>query len=330
MGRYRSDESDDDRESSRKYKKKSKKRRGRSRSGSDSGSSHLSSSRGKKSKKKHARSPRSLSRDRDQGRSSRRSRSPSYDRYYGTSSRRSRRSRSRSRSPSARKSKYSRSPYRSTSRSPSMRKSRRSRSTSRSRNQRRRSSPDSRGDASADMRSRMNLSEQEGNGAALTSLTPAQQAEERMRLALKAAAEADQKLRMLPSNNQDTKSSVAPVGLESSQPRFSSYEESQNFASSVAAIDSGNFSQAAFKSSRSTKPQETPTYDLGPSHDDAIFGSLAVTGFTIKPDPDTKPIDLDPESIMHPSLFTDPEERLDRWIERLTQLRRRKLEGDAL
>ncbi|KAK3729932.1 hypothetical protein RRG08_051903 [Elysia crispata] len=350
MGRYRSDDSDEDRDSVRKHKKKSKKRRGRSRSGSDSESSHVSSSRGKRSKKRHGRSSHSPSPDRGQSYSSRprRSRSPSYDRYYN-SSRRGRRSRSRSRSKSlsSRRGRYSRSPYHSRSRSPSARKSRRSRSGSRSRVQRRRSrsysrekhsgsdgrsqsrrsSPETRDDASADSKSRMSLSEQ----TSLSSLTPAQQAEERMRLALKAAAAADQKLRHLPLGESDNgdRISVSPA-VDGGHPRFSSYEESQSFANSVAAIDSGNFKQTAFKSSRSGKPQETSTLDIGPSHDDAIFGSLAVTGFTIKPDPDTKPLELDPDSIMHPSLFCDPEEKLDRWIERLAQLRKRKLEGDAL
>ncbi|GFR76515.1 serine/Arginine-related protein 53-like [Elysia marginata] len=172
-----------------------------------------------------------------------------------------------------------------------------------------------------------------------------------MRLALKAAAAADQKLRQLPLAEADSGEGMSmPAAQDRGQPRFSSYEESQNFADSVAAIDSGNFKQAMFKSSRAGKPQETMTFDLGPSHDDAIFGSLAVTGFTIKPDPDTKPLDLNPETIMHPSvsvtlyllsvfnletimhpsLFCDPEDKLDQWIERLTQLRKRKLEGDAL
>ncbi|RUS83979.1 hypothetical protein EGW08_008240 [Elysia chlorotica] len=338
--KYRSDESDEDRASVRKHKKKSKNRSGRSRSrsGSDSGNSHVSSSRSKKSKKRHGRSSMSQSPERGHGRSSRRSRrsrSRSYDRHY-SSSRRGRRSQSRSVSPSKR-GRHSRSPYHSRSRSPSTRKSRRSRSASRSRGQRRRSrsysgsrshsrrsSPETRGDASTDTKSRKGHSELKS----VSSLTPAQQAEERMRLALKAAVAADQKLRQLPL--AEPGGGEGPSAVEGGQPKFSSYEESQSFADSVAAIDSGNFRQALFKSSRSGKPQESPGHDLVPSHDDAIFGSLAVTGFTIKPDPDTRPLQLDPDSIMHQSLFCNAEDKLDQWIQRLAQLRRRKLEGDAL
>ncbi|KAH9495252.1 hypothetical protein Btru_016187 [Bulinus truncatus] len=97
---------------------------------------------------------------------------------------------------------------------------------------------------------------------------------------------------------------------------------------SVAAIEANSFVPSSFKSSTTTKVKEEEL-NLS-SHDDAIFGSLTVTGFTIKPDPDTKPIQLDPDSIIHPSLFCSPEEKMERWIQRLSQMRRRKLEGEAI
>jgi len=102
----------------------------------------------------------------------------------------------------------------------------------------------------------------------------------------------------------------------------------QDFHSSVAAIEDDGFINAAFSSSRGIKIK-----DEGPktnSHDDAIFGSLSVTGFTLKPDPDTKPVDLSADSIINPSLYCDPEEKMDRWMQRLATLRRRKLEGEAM
>lgn len=356
MGRYRSDESEEDQDSyiSRKHKtkKKSKKRRGQSGSGSDSGGSHVSSSRGKKSKRRRGHASRSPSLVRSKGRSSRRarsrSRSASYERHHSRRRRdRRQRSRSGSRSLSSQRGRYSRSPYYSKSRSPSARESsRRSRSRSQSRGHRRRSRSYSRGrgspsgDRSQSRRSSPESRASEASGDLKrmslreAALTPAQQAEERMRLALKAAAAADEKLRQLPASDRGSRHSSPSVVGSGGQPRFSSHEDSLKFADSVSAIDSGNFKQTAFKSSRSgkTQNQEASMFDRGSgqSHEDAIFGSLAVTGFTIKPDPDTKPLELDPETIIHPSLFCDPEDKLDRWIERLTQLRKRKLEGDAL
>ncbi|XP_059144207.1 serine/Arginine-related protein 53-like [Physella acuta] len=148
-----------------------------------------------------------------------------------------------------------------------------------------------------------------------SNMTPSEQAEERMRLALKAAAAADEKLRV-----REIPSAVSVAA---------SLAESQAFASSVAAIESNSFVQSVFKTSRAKTKMDEVT-DTQASHDDAIFGSLSVSGFTIKPDPDMKPLQLDSESIMHPSLYCDPEEKMNKWIHRLTQLRQRKLEGEVM
>ncbi|CAG5129073.1 unnamed protein product [Candidula unifasciata] len=316
MGRYRSEDSDD--EHSRKSKKR-KKRRSRS-SSSSSQLSHISNSRSKKSRKKHRRSSRSRSRSRDRkhvSRSSRRSRSKSPDRYS------SRKRRSDSRSPGRKSSKRGRT----RSKSPSSRKrrsysrSRRSRSPSRDR----RKKSDSRersysADRASSTRSSVDRHKATGQPAGSPRLkgyvchTLAEQAEERLRQAMKAATSADEKLQ--------ARSATESLGSYL-------YSDTKSFAASVSAIESDSFVASSFKSSRSTKIKEEAP-ESGMSHDDAIFGSLAISGFTLMPDPDTKPIQLDPDSIMHPSLYCDPQEKMERWISRLVQLRRRKLEGDVI
>jgi len=96
----------------------------------------------------------------------------------------------------------------------------------------------------------------------------------------------------------------------------------------VAEIESDSFVSSSFSSSRANKVKEEP--DLRANHDDAIFGSLSVTGFTLKPDPDMRPVEINADTIIHPSLFCDPEEKMNKWVHRLTQLRKKKLEGDAI
>lgn len=128
-----------------------------------------------------------------------------------------------------------------------------------------------------------------------------------MRQALKAAEAAGEKLKCF-------------SGQEST--------DSKNFMTSVAAIESDSFLASSFRSSRSARIKEEA--DSGLSQDDAIFGSLAISGFILTPDPDMKPVQLDSDSIMHPSLYCDLQEKMDRWISRLSQLRRRKLEGEAM
>ncbi|BFZ25846.1 hypothetical protein BsWGS_28885 [Bradybaena similaris] len=334
MGRYRSDDSDD--EYSRRSRKK-KKRRSRS-SSSSSQLSHVSDSRSKKSKKKYRRSSRSRSRSVNRkyaSRSSRKSRSPSLDKYV------SRKRRSDSRSPDRRSSRRSRSPpskrARSRSKSASSRKrrslskSRRSRSASRDRRRKSYSRERSHsGDRTSSVRSSVDRRKVAGQlpgsprskgqfmsetaAAEFIEMTLAEQAEERLRQAMKAATSADEKLK-------------ARSFLETSAQSL--HTDAQNFAASVSAIESDSFVASSFKSSRSTKIKEEAP-DSGMSHDDAIFGSLAISGFTLTPDPDNKPIQLDPDSIMHPSLYCDPGEKMERWISRLAQLRRRKLEGDVI
>lgn len=138
--------------------------------------------------------------------------------------------------------------------------------------------------------------------------------EERLRLALKAAAAADEQLRQVSST--EVKPSLAVL-------------DRTDFANSVAEIESDSFVSSTFSSSNKiNKVKDEP--DIRANHDDAIFGSLSVTGFTLKPDPDMRPVDLNADSIMHPSLFCDPEEQMEKWVQRLTLLRKRKLEGDAM
>lgn len=82
--------------------------------------------------------------------------------------------------------------------------------------------------------------------------TPAEQAQARMKMALKAAAMADEKLK-------------EQTGMYQSS--YLNPSSSKDFADAVASIELDNFSPSVFKSSRSTKSSlKVLLYDLGISN----------------------------------------------------------------
>lgn len=138
-------------------------------------------------------------------------------------------------------------------------------------------------------------------------MMPSEQARIRMQMALKAAAAADEK-------------------LKGDIPRSHSYpslQDSMAFSQAVQDIESSAFVSSSFKSNRGDKIKEEKS-----DRDEFVFG----TAGELKLDSQRKPIllDIENEDLADPSLYTDPEEKLDRWIQKLYAMRRRKLEGDAL
>ncbi|CAH1781093.1 unnamed protein product [Owenia fusiformis] len=335
MGRY--SDSDEDR---KKYKKK-KKHRSRSRSPADSLSSHSSKHKHKKSKKKHKKRSRSRSRSYDKYKRSRsRSRSRSRDR-----SRRSRsRDRYRSRSRSYERRRRSRS-YERKSRSRSYdRKRRRSRSRSyesRSRSgystpskeQRSRRSSRSPTSKGSKARSKDDASPKESidpfaDVPGFDDLPAKQKNQLRLQAALKAAAAADDKLKIQGRLKPD-------LGLDEEEEKFRK--------NAIECIENEGFFQQQFSSStwdqKDTKKKKITTeFEKENQHNKAMFGLVG----QVKTERDEIKIELpisgekpkiilaDTERICHPRLYNSMEERWDKWKLKLAAMRRRKLEGEAM
>ncbi|KAK7484840.1 hypothetical protein BaRGS_00023883, partial [Batillaria attramentaria] len=295
-----------------------------------SSDSRHSSSKHKKSKRKHRQ--RSRSRSRSEDRYSRRDRSPGR-RRRSRSHERGRRSRSpaRRRSRSHDRSRRSPSPYsrsrrsrsdsrgRYTGRRRSGSRDRVRRSSSRSRSVSRRSSPDRRRDRGTPTEQSLSRSESATLDSipGFSDMTPAEQAQARLKLALKAAAMADEKLKEQAGSSQ---SSPRPL-------------DRQNFADAVASIESDSFAPATFKSSRSHKDiqKDVASTHFSQSHDLAMFGAVGSSVVFTKTEPlDKNAFDIDPESVMDASLNCDPEEKMKRWIQKLAAMRRKKIEGEVL
>ncbi|XP_064614859.1 serine/Arginine-related protein 53-like [Liolophura sinensis] len=336
MGGY-SDSSDEDRR-----RRKKKKRRSLSRSREASVGSSVSSRKSAKHKSKKKKRQRSRSRSPDAKYSRRRSRSPSRDRGYRRSRSRSRgydrrsrsrsydrgrrrsRSRSRGRGSYSRERKYRRSrsrDRRSRSRSFSRKRSyshdRRSGSRGSTRHRGRRSrssSQDSRLDAF-----KKDKDDPCAQVPGFSDMTPADQAKVRMQLALRAAAAADEKLK--------------EQGVLLNPKAAMSAGEQRKFNQAVQSIEKESFAPAAFTSNRddpSTKEEdELGRSRLERNHDTAIFGS---TKLDIKLDPSerTNVVYNGAMSLAHPNLQKTTQEKMSQWIEKLTALRRKKLEGDML
>ncbi|XP_069104293.1 serine/Arginine-related protein 53-like [Argopecten irradians] len=306
MGRY--SDSDDD----RKKRKKKKKKRSRSRSLSSSDSSYVSKHKKSKSSKSRRRS-RSVSKGRDHRSRSRsrgrRRRSRSIDRYSRSRSRDRYSSRRRSRSGSRgyRRSRSRDRYQRSRSRTPDRYKSkskRRSRSLERVKSSSRYSSASpsssSRGKDSKDDPTEMI--------PGFHDMTPAEQSKLRLQLALKAAAAADERIKDQIKESQYGGSTTV--------------EEQMKFSSAVKDIESSTFVPTSFKSTRSERPA---TDD---KKADFLFGTAGEIRADMTP---RKPLIIhDLNTLSHPNLHVDPEEKMKRWIERLATLRKKKLEGEAI
>lgn len=125
-------------------------------------------------------------------------------------------------------------------------------------------------------------------------------------MALKAAAAADEKLKSdVPRSHSST-----------------SLQDSLSFSQAIQDIESSSFVTSSFKSSRGDKKEEKIIKD------EFTFG----TAGELRLDSQKKPVlvDVEKEELAHPSLYTDPEEKLDKWIQKLAAMRRKKLEGEAL
>lgn len=299
MGRY------SDSEEEKKKRKKKKKKRSRSRSRSSSIESKRSSKLKKSKKSKHKRRSRSRSR--------------SYDKYRRSrSSSRGRRSRSRHRSRSLGRYRSRSRSYSRYSRSRSKdRYHRRSRSLSRGRSRSREKYKRSR-DRSKRSRSRSTSRRAERDKSEETEdpfasipgfseMPPSEQARIRMQMALKAAAAADEKIK---GHSEESRSSL-------------SLQDQMNYSQAIQDIESSGFMASAFKSSRGDKkPDKTIKEEF-------LFG----TAGELKLDPNQrKPVivNVDTDELAHPNFYTDPEEKMDRWIQKLTTMRRKKLEGEAI
>ncbi|KAI0240688.1 hypothetical protein LSAT2_008566 [Lamellibrachia satsuma] len=291
MGRYSSDSDD-----SHYRRSKKKKKHARSDSGSSVESYSSRHSKHKRSKKTSKR--RHRSRSRSKGRYDRRSRSRSYDRKIRSDDRR--RSRSRSRQRSHRKRSESRSRYRrSYSRERSnMRGRSRSRSRSRSRPPKEKIP--------------VVKVEPAANIPGFDNMTPAEQAQARLRLALKAAAAADKQLKDqgLLAGNVPHKTEAAILSLA----------EQQSRAQAINDIESDTFVPAMFKSTRGQSSSQTP--DVNTSHDSAIFGLSSASKTTNI----GAIVCMKMESIMHPNLYVSSEEKMERWKEKLGRMRKKIIE----
>ncbi|XP_067949695.1 serine/Arginine-related protein 53-like [Watersipora subatra] len=272
MGRY--DSSDEE------YERRKKKTYRRSRSRSKSPDSRTS--RKSKHKKHSSRSRRrhSRSRSRSEGRSLRKkSRSYSRDR---------RRSKSRGRYRSRERS-YD---YRhSRSRSHSGHKRRRSRSDSRSR---RRYSPDHSSTASRDHSSSRSVTE--GISKSFADMTPSEQNQARMQLAIEKAKAADEAIRQR-------------HGVFDDEPA-----DTKKRQQALKSIESEGFTQQTFSSSRYTSDQSKK------KDSEFVFGTsldyVKSTSSGSGPDSD---------SLMHSRFFEDEVERKEKWFDKLRDIRHQLL-----
>ncbi|KAK6195209.1 hypothetical protein SNE40_000683 [Patella caerulea] len=331
MGRHSVDEYDD------KKSKKKKKRRSRSKSRSRSGSlSSRYSSKSKKKAKKHKSKKYSPSPSYERRRS--RTRSRSRERYYRSRSRsrsRGRRSWTRSRSRgrwSRSRSRGRRSVSRSRSRgrrsiSPSYTRRTRSReryrrSRSDSRDQRSRSRDRyrrSRSSSGDRYRDRKRSPETESSDPATNipgfeDMAPHEKARIRMQLALKAAAAADEKIR------EESASLAQSAVFKPKDPMA--------FSTAVAEIEDFGFAPSKFKSSQSKKKKDESSEKYIDTHEQAMFG---IGGLEIKAEAGfNKPITIDPNTLAHPNLYCDPKEKMDKWINKLASMRRKKFDGMSM
>lgn len=138
-------------------------------------------------------------------------------------------------------------------------------------------------------------------------MTSSEQARIRMQIALKAAAAADEKIK---GHSEESRSSF-------------SLQDQMNFSQSVQDIESSGFIASSFKSSRGDKKEDKGLKE------EFLFG----TAGELKLDASQrKPVivNVDTDELAHPNFYTDPEEKMERWIQKLTTMRRKKLEGEAI
>lgn len=155
-------------------------------------------------------------------------------------------------------------------------------------------------------------------------MEPSEQAKIRLKMALQAAAAADEQLRKMQEQSNLT--------LEQR-----TIKEQPNFAEKVESIESAAFTQSAFQSgslpgrAKQSQQKELPE---DKSHDDAIFGMLSNNKLEDKINTDSLsekiPSHVDIDTYAHPSLFVDVNEKKKRWIQKLCAFRKKKLTGVVL
>lgn len=141
-------------------------------------------------------------------------------------------------------------------------------------------------------------------------MTPAEQAQARMHMALKAAAAADEKIK------EQLTGSAAGTGGKT-------HQEQLQFSNAIKDIESSSFIQSSFVSNRYDKEKTGSKKE-----EEFSFGTAA----EFKPDMAVKKIlEVDDLSkLAHSNLCVDPEVKMDQWVERLKSLRQKKLEGEVI
>ncbi|XP_013415498.1 serine/Arginine-related protein 53-like [Lingula anatina] len=326
MGRHSDTDSEDDRRSKQKKKRRSRSYSPDSQSSYSKKSKHKKSKKSKSKKRSRSRS-RSTERSKDSRRRSRsrsterrrrsRSRSPDY-RKRSRSSSLDRRRRSRSRSRERRSRSRSRD-RRSRSRS----RERRSRRSSRSRERSRRSRSRSR-DRYQRSRSRESTKEIKvptsdpcSDIPGFQDLDPAEQNKIRLQMALKAAADADNKLKA--------------QGLIEGRTRAMELTDQLERQKAIEEIEEQGFVPQSFTSGSS---KDTTVQQKQGAHESAIFGRSYSSFTSVKKEPNTettgKIVYRDTGSLLHPSLCVSAEEKMERWKKKVAEYRRKKLEGEAM
>lgn len=129
-----------------------------------------------------------------------------------------------------------------------------------------------------------------------------------MQMALKAAAAADEKIK----GEGISKSSSS-----------ASLKDSLAFTNAVQDIESSGFTATSFKRHRWEKKEEKPAID---EFTFGTAGELRLESTQKKP----VLVNIETDELAAPALYSDPAEKMERWIQKLTAMRKKKLEGEAL
>jgi len=152
-------------------------------------------------------------------------------------------------------------------------------------------------------------------------MTPAEQAEVRLQMALKAASAADDKLKKQGVIPESISSNISLSLLTSER------DDANKRARAIEGIESEGFAPAEFESS-TLKPASL-SMGIDSVHDVAMF-TVGEEPIMLKAMP-SKELQLkDKESLMHPNLYVSTAEKMDMWKQKLAKMRRQKMEGNAM
>jgi len=151
-----------------------------------------------------------------------------------------------------------------------------------------------------------------------STMTPAEQAELRLQMALKAATAADDKLKkqgVIPETVASN-TSLSVLAMERDQ--------TTRRARAIEGIENEGFAPVDFTSSKANPA----ALSIDSAHDMAMF-TVGDEPIMLKALP-SKELQLkDKESLMHPNLYVKASEKMEMWKVKLATMRRRKLEGNA-